>query len=232
MISLSPRLIAAASFVESGARVCDIGCDHGYLAIYLTTEGIAQSVTATDIKSEPLRRGYENAERCGALKDIKFIQSDGLDEINLIDYDTIIICGMGGDTITGIISRESGLQGSKYRLILQPMSSADSLRRYLYESGFEIKQEKLVMDSGRMYCVLVASYSGNQIKPEPWQCYLSPALAISSDPLMGKYLEHLINALKDAVNGTARSSKPHDVQRHEFFREAIKGLEAIKDGKS
>ncbi|MBR4881818.1 MAG: tRNA (adenine(22)-N(1))-methyltransferase TrmK, partial [Clostridia bacterium] len=41
---INKRLLCAASFVEKGASVADIGCDHAYLPIYLIKENIARSV--------------------------------------------------------------------------------------------------------------------------------------------------------------------------------------------
>ena len=39
-LPLSDRLLAGAGFVPKGSRVADIGCDHGYLGIYLLQNGI------------------------------------------------------------------------------------------------------------------------------------------------------------------------------------------------
>ena len=35
---LSERLQAVAQLITPGLRVADVGCDHGYLAIYLITK--------------------------------------------------------------------------------------------------------------------------------------------------------------------------------------------------
>ena len=54
MKPLSQRLETIATLVPVGARVCDIGCDHGYLAIYLRLNNIAKTVIAADLNELPL----------------------------------------------------------------------------------------------------------------------------------------------------------------------------------
>ena len=41
---LTPRLMMIADLVPPSSTVCDIGTDHGYIAIYLAKKGIAKSV--------------------------------------------------------------------------------------------------------------------------------------------------------------------------------------------
>jgi tRNA (adenine22-N1)-methyltransferase len=53
-IPISDRLLCCASMVAPGAKVADIGCDHGYLGIYLLREGIASFVAASDLRPQPL----------------------------------------------------------------------------------------------------------------------------------------------------------------------------------
>ena len=53
---LSKRLNAVASFVPKGAQAIDIGCDHGYLGIYLTKEHLVKSIILTDIKESALNQ--------------------------------------------------------------------------------------------------------------------------------------------------------------------------------
>ena len=53
-LPISTRLLACCSFINPGDRVADIGCDHGYLGIYLLKNGLAKSVIAADINRGPL----------------------------------------------------------------------------------------------------------------------------------------------------------------------------------
>ena len=67
-ISLSPRLMACCSFVNSGDRIADIGCDHGYLGIHLLQTGKASFVYASDINEGPLKSAVQNADKYGVSK--------------------------------------------------------------------------------------------------------------------------------------------------------------------
>ena len=54
VISLSKRMQAAADLVSQGKRVCDVGCDHGYVSIYLVQSGKSPRVLAMDVRRGPL----------------------------------------------------------------------------------------------------------------------------------------------------------------------------------
>ena len=49
-LPISKRLLCCASLVPQGARVADVGCDHGYLSIHLLREHIAATVAAMDLR--------------------------------------------------------------------------------------------------------------------------------------------------------------------------------------
>ena len=51
MFELSSRLKAVASLVRKGSSLADIGCDHGYLPVYLVMNGIIENAVASDCYS-------------------------------------------------------------------------------------------------------------------------------------------------------------------------------------
>ncbi len=158
-MSLSQRLKLIASLVPKGARVCDIGTDHARLPIYLIEQQTADRVIATDIRPLPL----ENAKRNVALSGVAGIElrlCDGLSAVKKSETDTVIIAGMGGEVISGIISRAELLRERPYPLlILQPTTSPEALRKYLYESGFEILTETALKENGKLYSVMTACFT-------------------------------------------------------------------------
>ena len=164
---LSRRLLLIASLVPKGARVCDIGTDHARLPIYLIEQEKANRVIATDIRPLPLENAKRNVETSG-VKGIELRLCDGLSAISKEEIDTVIIAGIGGEVISGIISRAELSREQPYPLlILQPTTSPEALRRYLYENGFEILTETALKENGKLYSVMTAHFTGeNKEMPE------------------------------------------------------------------
>ena len=174
-MAISRRLFLIASLVPKGARVCDIGTDHARLPIYLIKNGIAKGVIATDIRPLPLENAKKNVAASG-VKGIELRLCDGLSAIKKDETDTVIIAGMGGEVISGIISRGELPREQPYPLlILQPTTSPEALRRYLYESGFEILTETALKENGKLYSVITACFTG-ETKEMPEFFYFSGKL--------------------------------------------------------
>lgn len=178
MNKLSIRLETIASLVPFGARVCDIGTDHGYLSIYLKSNNIAESVIATDLNEKPLLTARKNIELSG-VSGIDLRLGNGLSPVKKGDADTVIIAGMGGEVISGILSQCNWIKNEEITLILQPTTSADSLRRYLNENGFEIRSEKAVDENRKLYSVMVVKHTGNIIKKPEYFYYIGLLKPIS-----------------------------------------------------
>ena len=157
--NLSPRLSLLASLVPKGAKVCDVGTDHGLLPAYLYLKGEVKSVCATDINAAPLERAQKAVARYNA-EGFRLVLCDGLEKITKDDADTVIIAGMGGEVISGIIERCDFLNDSAVTLILQPMTGADALRSHLAKSGFDILEEPCVCEHGKVWSVIKARFDG------------------------------------------------------------------------
>ena len=63
MIKLSKRLASIASNIDKEDKVVDIGCDHGYLSIYLKAVNGNKVVIATDINENALNMAKKNINK-------------------------------------------------------------------------------------------------------------------------------------------------------------------------
>ncbi len=112
-LPISDRLLACAGFVNPGDRVADVGCDHGYLGIYLLKRNIARSVIASDLRKGPLQSAKDNGALYGVADRMEFYLSDGLKNVPH-DFDTMVCAGMGAETMISILEAAPWLQQEGY----------------------------------------------------------------------------------------------------------------------
>lgn len=208
-IPISKRLLCCASMVQAGARVADIGCDHGYLGIWLLKEGVAASVSACDLREKPLEKARENAALFGTADRMTFSVADGLSALQPGQVDTVVCAGMGGDCIAHILEEAPWVRDPSYTLILQPQTSGNDLRRYLGENGFSIEEERLVQDGGFLYFTIRARFGGGT-PLSPGEQYLSRQLLNCGSDLLPAYFDRILHALERTVAGIRRSKLDAD----------------------
>ena len=156
---ISKRLEAAASFSRKGDKIADVGTDHAYLPIYLCALGINERGVASDINRGPIDRAKANIDAWGMADKIATELTDGLNGIEKHSPDTVFILGMGGELIVKIISQAGWLKENKRRLVLQPMTHTEIVREYLWNNGFAIVDECIVIED-KIYQVVCAEYCG------------------------------------------------------------------------
>ena len=201
--TLDARLASAAKYVRQGAVFADIGTDHAHLPIYLLQTGVIHSAIAADIAEGPLSLARENAKKHNLLHKMSFYLTDGLTSLSTLGITDIAICGMGGEMIKDIISRESFVKSPDVRLILQPMSKQERLRRFLCENGFEIVSESLSRASSRVYSCICAHYTGAPYALTDAQCLVGePILERDEDIENYKLLiDKKLTALRRQIDG-------------------------------
>ena len=212
-LPLSARLLSCAGFIKKGSRVADIGCDHGYLSLYLLQNGIASSVIASDVNEGPLESARRNAQKFGFQEKIEFYLSDGVQSIPR-DFDTLVCAGMGADTIMSIIAGayDEWLADPKYTLILQCQSKRPELRQWLYDKGFRINRETLAKDGKFVYSIMEVVFDpGHPLSHA--ESYISPALLEDNHPLLPEYYERVKHGVELTVMGMKRSG---DDQLHVY----------------
>lgn len=154
--NLSARLKAVADMVAPGNRVCDVGCDHGYLPIYLIRQGISPKVLAMDVGEGPLGHAREHVKEAGLMDYITLRLSDGLAGFEAEEAETLVCAGMGGRLMQRILGQDPLKTRSFKELILQPQSELAAFRRFLREEGYSIRWEDMIYEEGKYYPIIKA----------------------------------------------------------------------------
>ena len=154
MNHLSERLLHIAGQIRAGQTLADVGCDHGYLPIYLVQKGCMQRAIAMDINEGPLQRAVEHIEREALGAYIQTRQSDGLEKLSPGEADAVIIAGMGGNLTIDILTRGENVVRTLDQLILEPQSELAAVRAFLREKNYFVEAEDLVLEDGKYYPIL------------------------------------------------------------------------------
>ena len=225
ILKLPERLSIIASMVTEGNSIADIGTDHGYIPVYLDISGICKRIIATDINSRPLEKAMKLAEKYHA-KHIEFRQTDGLDGFEKHEVQTIIIAGMGGDSIVSILSKSEWSYDCE--LILQPMTKREHLGRWIRETGLFVSEEKLVRENGGIHSIIKVR-KGTDKDVSIAGLYISKYLSGSGDVLLDEYLGNIIKKTESAVAGIRSAARTELDERTAFFEKLLKELYEIKE---
>ena len=198
---LQPRLRLLAEMVPDGARLADVGTDHGYLPVFLLQKGRILGAIASDIVPGPLQHARQTAAEY-EVTGIDFRLCPGLENIRPEEADTIVIAGMGGETIQAVLEAAPWTGKGKHLLLLQPMTKAEFLRKWLVDNGYSFTEERLVFDKEHLYPVF-AVRGGQQPPLTLAQQY--GGVLLDGDPLYGAYLDERIEKLQKAISGLRKS---------------------------
>jgi tRNA (adenine22-N1)-methyltransferase len=219
-LELTARLQLLADWVPPGAKLADIGTDHGYLPVWLDLHGRVKSAIAGDLRKGPLERARENGAAWGA-EHIDYRLGNGLECVSADEADTIVIAGMGGENIASILEAAPWTKDGNHTLLLSPHTKSEELRTYLSKNGYTIRREALVADRGTLYPVMEAA--AGEMDLTLGQCWGGAKLL--RDPLGDKYLIQRIVRLQTAVLGARKA----DPEKAEHLRKVITALMEMRE---
>ena len=146
----SKRILAIASFIDSNDNLIDVGCDHGYLGIYLKLHNQVNDLLLTDLRPSALNNAIENIKKYQL--DIDTYLTDGIKGIKTKKYNTISISGMGTQTIIKILS-ELKKKNTINKLIIQSNNDLDILRSCINNMGYYLEDEITVYENDIYYVI-------------------------------------------------------------------------------
>lgn len=151
--------------VTPGKSVVDVGCDHGFVSIYLVQKGISPRVLAMDVRKGPLSRAQEHVAEYGLEDYIETRLSDGLLEFQDGETQSLVCAGMGGRLMTRILTDSFEKVRRLDELILQPQSELPEFRRFLKTAGFKLLDEQILCEEGKYYFLMKVKYC-KAVEPE------------------------------------------------------------------
>lgn len=149
----SKRLLAIASLIEKEDSIVDIGCDHAYLDIYLIQNKLCKKAIAADISEGAINQARDNIKKYNLDRKIKTVLSDGLNNIKINELNTIVISGMGSNTILKILNKQKFDNIKK--IIIQSNNNLSLLRNVMIRKGFLIKKEIAVFENNKYYDIIL-----------------------------------------------------------------------------
>lgn len=221
-MKLTQRLMTIAQMIGKCDTVADIGTDHGYIPIYCVSNSMANSAIACDVNQGPLDIANENIIRFGLEKNITARLSDGLQGLKKNEADVIVIAGMGGLLINHILEEGKDVIDSSVRLILQPMLAQKEVRKYLYESGYDITKEKIAKEGAKLYNVIEAKKVDGKVSYSDFDIVVGKRLYEEKGELFDLYAQSRMNTLRKIINGISGSKSK------EGLDEYIKELELFE----
>ena len=210
--TLSMRLERVAAHVPAGARLADIGSDHGYLPVALMRRGAIATAVAGEVAMTPFRSAERTVRENGLDQRITVRLANGLAAIETGDGITAIsICGMGGETIRDILDSGKARLSGQERLILQPNGGEQPLRQWLMENGYRILCEELLRENRFYYEIIVAERDG-PVMYTAEQLYFGPLQMQARSPaFLSKWQRLLRQKQKTLTNfAQARQAVPEE----------------------
>lgn len=154
---LDGRLSRAMALAGQVDTFADIGADHGRLSAVMLLQGGARLGLVADVSEKALAKARARIEGLGLASRAVFSVADGLDALEGFPEkpDVIFLLGMGGDTISGILTRgASRLRGAA--LILGAQTELPIVRETLCQIGYRLRREAIAHEGGRDYVLMRA----------------------------------------------------------------------------
>ena len=223
---LTPRLQVIADYVKKNSVVADIGTDHGYIPVYLIKNSICDKVIATDINKGPLENAKSYIKKHGLDDSIDTRLGDGLRPVEPNEADTLIIAGMGGLLIMEILEESKNVTESIQNFILQPMVASDELRRYLYNNGYRIVDEKLAKESDKLYEIIYAKHGKENFEKEIY-FEIGKRLIENKDKNLPEFIRRKIEKLEKILNNLEDKDSTKGKRRYEELKNKYDDLKEV-----
>jgi tRNA (adenine22-N1)-methyltransferase len=227
MIKLSQRLQAIANFVPQGAKVADIGTDHGFLPCYLAQSGQAEQVIACDVNSQPLSLAQKNITDYNVADKVSTRLGNGLAVLKPGEVDTVTIAGMGGALMIDILDASPNVVDRLKRIILQPNVGAEAVRVWAEKNRWQIVAEDLVRENDIFSVIIVLEQGRSDRFMSATDLYLGPKLLAEHHPLLGLYISEEWEKAQYILAQLAQSDSEESRKKEKQLRQKWEDINGV-----
>lgn len=220
-LQISRRLKAVAALVSPGLVLADVGCDHGYIPIYLIQKGQIPRAIAMDINQGPLLRAREHIREWGLEAYIETRLSDGLKALEPGEAQCLVIAGMGGPLMERILTQGAPVLKDMKELILQPQSEIGHFRQFLAENGYRIIEEDMVEEEKKYYPMMKA-VQGSMNYTKKAEYLYGKKLLEKRHPVLREFLEKEDRASRELLKKLTQVETSSAEKRKEELQEEIR----------
>lgn len=212
---MTDRILKLCSYLGKCKTFADVGCDHGYCALFALKNSLCERAVVSDVsakclsKAENLLKNYIKDGKCTP------VCCYGLEKISRADL--VLMAGMGGEEIVSVMKAAYIPEN----FVFQPMKNAQKLRVYLLENGAEITRDDVFISGGKFYFVLCGKREGGKSLYTPAQLKYGKG---DLNGALGEYLREEISKKRALLGrGLNEESRIAVLNEAAFAERVLKG---------
>jgi tRNA (adenine22-N1)-methyltransferase len=231
IMNFGARLSAIAALVPPCGTLIDVGTDHAYLPVLVTSEGKVRKAIAGDIVEGPCEAARKTVALYHKSDVIEVRQGSGLTVARPGEVNVIVIAGMGAGTMLQILEASPAVwnDAACTSMVLQPMSDSELLRHWSEEHGWGIVREDLVEENHKIYEILVLQKDDTYHYPGI-SYFVGDDVVRRHHPLLVPFTEHLLDQYNHVLTSMQHSRAATESRHYLEYETIKKQLEEILNG--
>ncbi|MGI6550045.1 MAG: tRNA (adenine(22)-N(1))-methyltransferase [Syntrophomonadales bacterium] len=221
-------MASVADLVVTGEPMADIGSDHALLSCYLVGKGYCPWAVCGELGDGPYQRTLAAIRMNNLNNLIEVRQGNGLEVLAPGEVTTVVLAGMGGNTIIDILRRSSAKTQSFDRLVLQPMNALVKLRHLASLNGWRIEEETVVRDGDYYINLVLTPRAGPPYRLSETEMRWGPLLMHNTAmPVVREYYSYHLDKYNRIVKGIPVQSSERSQLQKKIYQKRIEELEGI-----
>jgi len=150
---LSQRLECVLGLLRPCAVLADVGTDHALLPVAAVARGLVERAVAVDLREAPLAGARAHIERSGLAERVLAVRGNGLLAVPEGGLGAVVMAGMSAESMLRILAAAPHVLAHVEQLILQPNQNVAALRAWAKESGWHLREERMLEERGQFFVV-------------------------------------------------------------------------------